>query len=64
MDKHEFDRLRESVQATLPQRHARTYEEAQAAIDRVQAIARQVIPRDRSLVEEWLQEKRAESQRG
>jgi len=64
MDKQEFDQIRASVLASLPRTHARTQEEAMAAIDRAQAIAFRVIPRDRSLVDEWLEEKRIESARG
>jgi hypothetical protein len=63
MDRLEFERLRESVQATLPQQHARTREESMAAIRSAQAIMAEVVPRNRSLVDEWLIEKRAEAER-
>jgi hypothetical protein len=62
MDRQEFERLRQSVRATLPQRHARTKEESLAAIREAQAIMMELVPRDRLLVDEWLQEKRAESE--
>jgi hypothetical protein len=54
----------EQVPPHSSHRRARTYEEAQAAIDRAQAMMRELVPRDRSLVDEWLEEKRAEAARG
>ncbi len=63
MDRQEFERLRESVQSTLLQQHARTKEESIAAIRRAQSIMTELVPRDRSLVGEWLREKRSESER-